>query len=113
MKYHGIRGIKKEVCTAEQKIAYNLAFAWYDIALKQYSKLPMQFQKSALVEEYVRKMVSDFQRTYGDSPKEYDIDAIFCALMGGFENYIKAGCPICKSFEEVGKMFPAAYLNRN
>ena len=26
MKYHKIAGVEKAVCTAEQKIAYNLAF---------------------------------------------------------------------------------------
>ena len=113
MNYHGIRGVKKEVCTAEQKIAYNIAFMWGDVVKKQYNKLPMQFQKSGLIEQYVRKMVSNFRDTYGDKPNKYDIDAIFCALLGGFENYVKAGCPSYRSFEEIGEMFPAAYLNRN
>lgn len=46
MTYHKIKNIPLTECTAEQKIAYNLAFMYYDNVLKEYNRLPMQFQKS-------------------------------------------------------------------
>ena len=45
MKYHKIKNIPLTECTAEQKIAYNLSFAYYYDVLKEYNRLPMQFQK--------------------------------------------------------------------
>ena len=38
MKYHKIKNIPLEVCTAEQKIAYNLASSYADLFIKQYQE---------------------------------------------------------------------------
>lgn len=41
MKYHKINGVPLDECTAEQKIAYNLAFMYYENVLKEYNRLPI------------------------------------------------------------------------
>lgn len=113
MKYHKIKGVSLDVCTAEQKIAYNLAFGYYDCIQKEYERLPMQFQKSELIGKSIRKMLDIYRSGYDYKPGKYDEDAIFCALNAGFEKYLKEKCPICWSYAEIGAMFPAHYLNNN
>lgn len=108
MKYHKIRGIPLETCTAEQKIAYNLAFSHAHIFKKAYNLSPMQFQKSEIVHEAVDFCMKMWG--YNEKAHKFNIDAIFCALNAGMEGYIKNNCPICASYETIGKTFPALYL---
>jgi hypothetical protein len=42
---------------------------------------------------------------------KFDIDAIFCCLNAGLENYLNSKYHIIASYEEIGKIFPALYLN--
>lgn len=95
MKYHKIRNVPMNVCTAEQKIAYNIAFAHYEIAGTYHS---------------YAEAAQNFVSWCKDSIKNYDIDAVFCALNAGLENYCKAKYRILSSYEEIGRMFPANYL---
>lgn len=112
MTYHKIKNIPLTECTAEQKIAYNLSFAYYYNVLKEYNRLPMQFQKSELVYTSIRKMLDLYRMGRDYKPGKYNEDAIFCALNAGFENYLKAKYHILSSYKEIGEMFPANYLNK-
>lgn len=112
MQYHKINGVPLDECTAEQKIAYNLAFMYYDNVIKEYNRLPMQFQKSELVSASVRKMLDLYRMGRDYKPGKYNEDAIFCALNAGFENYLKAKYHILSSYKAIGEMFPANYLNK-
>ena len=109
MKYHKIKNIDKNVCTCEQKLAYNYAQAYCYNFKKAYHKAVTQIQKTDIViqcRDFIIKQLS-----YNDKlMKKYDIDSIFCALNSGLENYIKANCPIYASYEDIGNMFPANYL---
>ena len=112
MIYHKIKNIPLTECTAEQKIAYNLSFAYYYNVLEEYNRLPMQFQKSELVYTSIRKMLDLYRMGRDYKPGKYNEDAIFCALNAGFENYLKAKYHILSSYKEIGEMFPANYLNK-
>ena len=112
MTYHKIKNIPLTECTAEQKIAYNLSFAYYYNVLEEYNRLPMQFQKSELVYASVRKMLDLYRMGRDYKAGKYNEDAIFCALNAGFENYLKAKYHILSSYKEIGAMFPANYLNK-
>lgn len=112
MQYHKIKNIPLEECSAEQKIAYNLAFSNYDLFLKEYNRLPIQFQKSELIAQAIKKMLELYQLGYDYKQGKYNEDAIFCALNAGFENYLKAKHHILTSYENIGRMFPAHYLNK-
>ncbi len=112
MTYHKIKNIPLTECTAEQKIAYNLSFAYYYNVLKEYNRLPMQFQKSELVYTSIRKMLDLYRMGRDYKPGKYNEDAIFCALNAGFENYLKAKHHILSSYKEIGEMFPANFLNK-
>ena len=109
MKYHKIRNIPLEVCTCEQKLAYNLAFVYADTFKKEYERMPMQFQKCNVLHECVRFCIKHW-RNSPDYTNKYDIDAIFCALNAGIESYMKTNCPVLCTYEAIGKMFPAYYL---
>lgn len=111
MKYHKIYNVPMETCTAEQKIAYNLAFANGDIFKKKYHAMPMQFQKSTIVQEAVNFCIKCWKNSRNFTEK-YDIDCIFCALNAGMEKYIENNCPIYSSYESIGKAFPALYLDK-
>ena len=101
MKYHKIRGVDLAVCTAEQKIAYNLAFANYDIVLHS--------GRFANLAEAAQWIVSLYKSSYSYVPGKFDIDAIFCALNAGLESYCKKPF-IASNYEEIGNAFPAHYL---
>ena len=108
MKYHKIRNIPLDICTCEQKIAYNLAFSHAHIFRKAYNLSPMQFQKCEVIHEAVKFCMKMWN--YNENTYKYDMDAIFCALNAGMEDYIVNNCPIIASYEDIGKMFPANYL---
>ena len=109
MKYHKIKNINLQECTCEQKIAYNLAFSNAHLFKKAYENTPAQFNKSSVIYDAVKFCIKQWRNSYSYTQK-YDIDAIFCALNSGLENYIKAGCPVLASYEAIGEMFPANYL---
>lgn len=109
MKYHKIRNVEKSVCTCEQKIAYNFAFANYHSFAKQYKLQVCGIHRSEIAQEFVNFCMKSI-RTYENICKKYDLDSIFCALNAGAENYLSGDRHIAASYEEVGKMFPAYYL---
>ena len=109
MKYHKIRNVEMNVCTAEQKIAYNLAFSWRDLVKNVYNANDTAMNKNACITDAVHKMIECYQRGYDYKPNKYDIDAIFCALIYGLEDYINSDFGILSSYEEIGKAFPANY----
>lgn len=109
MKYHKIRGVPMEVCTAEQKIAYNLAFRLhishgdkYKFIAKNYSKIVLSNVENQLIDEA-------FRLWENDGTERYDIDAIFSALRAGLNDYLLHHF-IAADYERIGKAFPAHYL---
>lgn len=87
MKLHKIRNIDINICSAEQKIAYNFAFAgycWADL-------------------EQVLKNLARYREQFRG---KYDCDAIAEALRNGYEAYKSGAARIFTSYEEVGKAFP-------
>lgn len=112
-KYHKIPNVPLKVCTAEQKIAYNLAFSNGDLYRKEYHRMPMQFQKSEVIHAAARQMLEFYRMGYTYKPGKFNEDMIYSALLAGLENYFnynKSG--ILASYEEIGKIFPAYYLNQ-
>lgn len=107
IKYHKIPGVEKTVCTAEQKIAYNLAFADGDILLRLVNDGKVKNAREA-VETIFR--LHDMENI----TKKYDIDGVFSALLAGIEKYIKNYAErhdfLFTSYEQIGEAFPALYL---
>lgn len=116
LQYHKIRGVDKSVCTAEQKIAYNMASRIYgDIrfakAWQQYDsgKVPA-FLQNDWESKAIREYLTTWQRDYNKASAHYNEDAIFSALRAGLHDFICHHGPIFTSYREVGQAFPAYYL---
>ena len=107
IKYHKIPGVEKTVCTAEQKIAYNLAFADADLLLR--------LVKGGKVHNAAEAVETIFRLHDMESiTKKYDLDGVFSALLAGIEKYIKNYAErhdfLLTSYEQISKAFPALYL---
>lgn len=116
LQYHKIRGVDKSVCTAEQKIAYNMASRIYgDIrfakAWQQYDsgKVPA-FLQNDWESKAIRIYFTTWQRDYNKASAYYNEDAIFSALRAGLHDFICHHGPIFTTYKEVGQAFPAYYL---
>lgn len=113
MTYHAIPGIPKSTCTAEQKIAYNIAYNLYGTYSAQYIKRKDNVSgvaKSEFVHQLVHKGLNLYKLSRDYKPGKYDLDAIFCALNAGLANYFDASVHILTSYNQISDMFPALYL---
>ena len=97
MKFHKIRNVPLNVCTAEQKIAYNLASSYAD-CIKG---------KTWLCDTDISRWLLAI---YMDSTQKdkYDLDGIFCALNAGTVNFVKHPF-IATSYKQIGDAFPVDY----
>ena len=103
MKLTAIPGVKKEVCTAEQKIAYELAWHYKDQIKAAYDKCVLGCDKNNVIRTAVRELTNVFEREHPSH--KYNIDAIYCAL-GSLEGYINGGGKTLWSYREIGEAFP-------
>lgn len=104
MKLHKIPGVDKDVCTCEQKIAYNLAFRihinyWCDWdSVKDLDETSRAFGVEALIE----KIMLDYDNVAG---KKYNREAVTAALAAGLAKYLDRFF-IADSYEQIGRAFP-------
>lgn len=114
MKYHKIRGVEMSVCTAEQKIAYNLAWRanlrcgeWFRECLP----LVTFAEAKSCSLKIAREMFDEYELSYDfrRNPGKYSNAAIFGALIAGMYDYL---CKpfIATDFARIGQAFPARYL---
>lgn len=99
-KLHKIPGVDKAVCTAEQKIAYNIAFD----SLNWLQRLISDGMDPGEAFEYVFDCQS---KAYDRQIKrgKYDKDAVFAAFRANMEAYSNAKYKICSSYEAIGEIF--------
>ena len=86
MKLHKIKNVSIDVCAAEQKIAYNIAFS-----LKDYGFT-------------VKKMMEHYRLGYSYKPNRYNEEAIETALNNGFAKYVEHPF-IASNYEIIGETF--------
>lgn len=110
LKYKAIRGVDKTICTAEQKIAYNLAFRLHISYQDNYNVLDSGFAKSQAIVDMVNYAIKSYCHACDYVPCMYNLDAIKAALHAGLQAYLDKNGPVAGSYEEIGKMFPAHYL---
>lgn len=106
MKMHKISYIDKNICTCEQKIAYNYAFMWCESLRKIYDSDNSEVVKREAYQEIINHVI-DSIKAHG-TDQRYNIDAIIHCFRNGIENYIK-GSSVLWSYEEIGKTFPCLY----
>lgn len=107
MKTHKIPGVEKSVCTAEQKIAYNLTFANYYYHRDRFNNLPTEMAKSQAVND-LREHWLNLYRLGRSYTGKYNEDAIAVALNQGIRSYMENPF-IAGSYEEIGECFKIPY----
>ena len=109
MKYHKIRNVDINTCTAEQKIAYNMAFS-ADITFgDKFRKLDTAMAKDDAVHDIIRHLFRQYHAGYDYKAGRYNEDAIQAALNAGLGSYLEKPF-IAWDYESIGKAFPANYL---
>lgn len=113
MKYHKIRNVPLTTCTAESKIAYNLAFIAHINYQGMYDKAKAQGLNRATINDFIADVIQQEMREYrredGYKPGQYSEDAIFACLNAGLEKYLDKPF-IAGDYEQIGKAFPSLYL---
>lgn len=99
VKYNKIRNVPLEVCSVEQKIAYNLAFN----AHINFDYDPTVHSK-AMIDLLADNQMQNYVRVYGG---KYNNDAICVALKAGLGAYLEKPF-IAVDYESIGKAFPKA-----
>ena len=92
---HKIHGVDKNVCCAEQKIAYNLAFA----------SRSMIIRANMSSEEAIPEMLRMFRLSYDYKPGRFDEQIIASALAAGFPKY-REHFKLATNYEQIAEMFP-------
>lgn len=108
MRLHKIRGVEKDVCTVEQKIAYNMAFNAHINFGDQYEKIKESGCEAAIAECVIK--IRDIELRWFQGNQKYkkvrcDIDGIFVALNNGLRNYLDRFF-IANDYEIIGERFP-------
>ena len=111
MKYHKIQNVEKSICTAEQMIAYNIAFRLHISYADEFKKVNAVNQGEARANcvDLSREGLKWYRMSYSYKSGKYDEDAIFSALLAGLYDYL-SNFRIFSSYEDIGKAFPAHYL---
>ncbi len=110
MTYHKISGIEKSVCTAEQKIAYNLASSYANLYTKSFCRLIEHGAAEVAISAAIDDIHAHIMRLYiTDATGKYDIDGISCALRAGLREYLQHPLIAC-DYVSIGRAFPARYL---
>lgn len=111
MKYHKIPNVDKSICTAEQMIAYNIAFRLHISYADQFGKVNAVNSGRARADcaDLAMEGLKHYRMSYPYKPGKYDEDAIFSALLAGLYDYL-SDFHIFSSYEDIGRAFPAHYL---
>ena len=113
LKYHKIKNVPLEVCTAEQKVAYNIAFAVHINYQDKYDKAKAISSICAddVVRDIILMEVQNFKKGMEEGlyKGHFDIDAIQACLNAGLVDYLDHFF-IAWEYEQIGKAFPAHYL---
>lgn len=103
MRLHKIPGVPLEVCCAEQKIAYNLAFRLHVNQGDEYLALPDEC-KSQAIDRLTEEALENYRKAYRYRPGKYNEDAIADFLKRGLARYLEKQF-IAVDYERIGKVF--------
>lgn len=113
LKYHKIRGVPLEVCTAESKIAYNMAFSAHISFQEKWDKARAEKLPAFIFNEFVYDIIefemNSYRCAYDYKPGKYNEDAIQDCLRWGLENYMDNPF-IASDYAKIGEVFKSWYL---
>lgn len=106
MKHHKIINVPIQTCTAEQKIAYNLAFRACSYRDNYLSARKISAICAAdMLKQIKDEIFGEWCRLYGG---KYNDDAIIAAFNAGLAKYLENPF-IATGYEQIGNAFPAHY----
>lgn len=105
MKLHKIRNVPLDVCCAEQKIAYNMAFCIHINRGDEYLALA-DAAKPQAIDRMVEDALVDYRNAYTYQPGKYNEDAVAKFLKNGLAKYLE-NYFIATGYEEIGITFCA------
>lgn len=109
--YHKIKGVDKSICTAEQKIAYEIAFRLHISYQDRWDEMrSMKAAESAMsnaISDLIGEGMAMFDRSKWSA--RMNQDAVFAALNAGLRSYLDKFF-IATNYEQIGLAFPANYL---
>lgn len=91
MNLHKIAGVDLDVCSYEQKIAYNLACAYGLIYRDEPSRVEI--------------LIALFCAGHPEHRAEFNLDAVRSALNNGLDKYFSTGLHQRETYEQIGKIF--------
>lgn len=105
-KAHKIKNVPLDVCTAEQKIAYNIADEIESDIQRNIDRFNycMRFEQENFISDRIRYYINYFGETYKTC--RVNLDLVFVVLMNGFRKYHDTKYKIATSYREVGEMLP-------
>lgn len=106
IKCKKINGIDKNICTCEQKIAYNYAFARSETYKRRIAECTTEIQKSEVLQDIIDCIIKDISRR--EDMQKYNADAIVIAFRNGFKSYCEKFF-IASNYEQIGKVFAIPY----
>ncbi len=102
IKAHKIGNVEKDVCSQEQKIAYNIAFRCYINYSDEWENTK---DRNGFLEDIINFYIECFNRNYAKTAKRLNMDTVKQALWSGLANYMDKSFIAC-DYPEVGKAFP-------
>jgi len=105
IKCYKLRGIEKDICVAEQKIAYNFACMWDTVGKKILNSDMAEVGKSDAFSDIEKSVIVSLMR---DEFNKYNHDAIIVAFRQGFRKYCTKPF-IATNFEQIGEIFKIPY----
>ena len=103
MKLHKIPGVPMEVCSAEQKIAYNLAFRLHINRGDECLVLPDE-RKEKAIEQLSKEAMEGYRSAYTYKPGKYNEEAIFSCLSSSLTKYLEKPF-IAASYNQISNIF--------
>lgn len=106
---HKIPNVDLDVCSAEQKIAYNLAFDCHISYQEDFDRVKVEGTEAA-IDAGINTMIQKSIQRVLDNPKmkRYDVDAIAHALHTGLRAYMEKPF-IATYYSRIGEAFPILY----
>lgn len=96
MTFRKIPNVEKDICTAEQKIAYNFAFRYRD------------FDGNKELFDLLQVVACDIKNNE-KMMQRYDIDSIIHCLRNGYIEYRKNYPAIITDYKTIGEIFYTLY----
>lgn len=103
MKLHKIRNVPLDVCCAEQKVAYNMAFCIHINRGDEYLALS-DTEKPQAIERMVEDALTDYRNAYTYQPGKCNEEAIAMFLKNGLAKYLEDHF-IATGYEKIGSTF--------